>query len=293
MLGPRILAASMVPRAGRPKPFKHGNRWQYHSRSDHHSKVACWGLLLDLLQHCALLRSHAAAGFVGFGINHEMHDFRTGRKKNLDLVICRPRAEKPDARSRRLTFAERAAAIELVLDANARAVLEALPTVHEFPVGAVLVAVEAKACMTAFGKARPRLYDELNSSHQTIHGDSIHTVAAGLAMVNVAEEFISPDLNKFDLATHATVVSRHNQPRDAERVIEKLHEIPRRAREGEEGFDAFGITVINCKNDGSPVALIEAPPAPPPGDIYHYEGTVHRLAQLYEHKFRDIAPRRR
>jgi len=292
MLGPRILVASMVPREGRPKPYKHGNRWQYHSRSDRHSKVACWGLMLDFLQHCALLRSHAADGLVGFGLNHEMRDFRTGRRKNLDLVICRPRAEKPDAR-RRLTFAERAADIEAILDVDARAALETLPIVREFPVGAVLVAVEAKACMTAFGKSRPRLYDELNSSHQTIHGDSIHTIAAGLTLVNLADEFISPDLNKFDLATHAPVVSRHNQPRDAERVIEKLREIPRRAREGEEGFDAFGITAISCKNDGSPVAVVEAPPAPQPGDIYHYEGMVHRLGQLYEHKFRDLAPRRR
>jgi hypothetical protein len=23
--------------------------WQYHSRSDRHSKIACWGILFDLL----------------------------------------------------------------------------------------------------------------------------------------------------------------------------------------------------------------------------------------------------
>ena len=88
MLGPRILVDSLVPRSA---GFMHGNRWQYHSRSDHHSKVACWGLLFDLLRHCALLRDHAARGLVGYGLNHQMGDFRTGRKKNLDLVICRPR----------------------------------------------------------------------------------------------------------------------------------------------------------------------------------------------------------
>ena len=40
------------------------------------------------------------------------------------------------------------------------------------PVGAVLVALEAKACMTAHVKSLPRLYDELNSSHLCVHGAS-------------------------------------------------------------------------------------------------------------------------
>ena len=34
-----------------------GNEWQYHSRSDKHSKVACWAVLFDLLQTSALLRT--------------------------------------------------------------------------------------------------------------------------------------------------------------------------------------------------------------------------------------------
>jgi hypothetical protein len=35
---------------------KYGNPWQYHSRSDHHSKVACWGIVFDLLRSSSLLR---------------------------------------------------------------------------------------------------------------------------------------------------------------------------------------------------------------------------------------------
>lgn len=275
--------ASMVPRAS-----KHGNRWQYHPRSDHHSKIACWGLLLDLMNNCALLRSHAEKGIVGFGLNHEMRDFRTGRKKNLDLVLCRPRSETSPKRQRPRSFAEQAGATGAVLDSGARSVLGALPGLREFPVGAVHVAVEAKACMTEHMKALPRLYDELNSSHLAVHGSSEHTIAAGLAMVNLADSFISPSRNDFDIQEHEPRISRHNQPRDASKVIEKLRDLPRRNREGESGFDAFGITVVECHNDGTPVRLVEDPPAPRPGDIYHYEQMIHRLVHLYEQKFRSI-----
>lgn len=284
MLGPRILVESLVPRAG---GYKHGNRWQYHSRSDHHSKVACWALLFDLLRHCALLRDHVARGLVGYGLNHQMGDFRTSRKKNLDLVVCRPRAtvSGPPAP----TFADQRFEIGIVLDQAAIRELDALPRLVEMPVGAVHIALEAKACMTAFGKARPRLYDELNSSHLAIHGNSPHTIAAGLAMINAADTFISPGLNDFNLSTRSANVSRHNQPRDAASVVSKLRELPRRSRDGEEGYDVLAIVLVNCRNDGTPVTLVDGPPAPQPGDVDHYEMAIHRLAQLYEQKYRSIA----
>src|SRR3954471_10049360 len=87
MHGPHILVRTLSELT---RTDKYGNQWQYHSRSDHHSKVACWGILFDLMQHSRLLREHIASGRVIFGINHEMRDFRTGRKKNLDLVLARP-----------------------------------------------------------------------------------------------------------------------------------------------------------------------------------------------------------
>ncbi len=286
MFGPKLLVASLVLR---DVGFKHGNRWQYHSRSDHHSKVACWGLLFDLLRHCALLRSHAKQGIVGYGLNHEMRDFGTGRKKNLDLVVCRPRGGRPISGPPAPTFADQALEIGVQLDAAARAELEALPRLEELPVGAVHIALEAKACMTEFLKARPRLYDELNSSHVVIHGNSPHTIAAGLAMVNVATEFVSPGRNDFDMSARAANVTRHNQPAHAAAVIAKLREIPRRSRDGEEGYDAFGIVVVDCRNDGTPVRVVSEPPAPTGGEVDQYEMTIHRLAQLYEQKYRNVS----
>lgn len=292
MFGPSLLAASLIPRAGSPNRFKHGNRWQYHSRSDHHSKVACWCLLFDLIRHCALLRKHVEDGLVGYGINHEMRDFKTTRKKNLDLVICRPRSEAPRETSRKLpkemTFADQAEQIGVMLSPAAMSELAALPVLRRMPVGSVHVALEAKACMTAFHKARPRMYDELVASFTAIHGNSPHTIAAGLAMVNIATEFISPGRNDFDLSTQAPHVSKHRQPEDAGAAIAKLLEIPRRSREGEEGFDALAILLVDCRNDGSPVHVFEGPPAPQRGDVYNYEMTVHRLAQLYEQRFKNV-----
>ena len=65
MLGPTILAKTLT------KGTKKGeNIWQYHSRSDSHSKVACWTVLFDLLQECPIFRRHADEGKIGFRVNH-------------------------------------------------------------------------------------------------------------------------------------------------------------------------------------------------------------------------------
>jgi hypothetical protein len=90
--GLNIIARSMsVATRGSPtgKAFQFGNAWQYHPRSDRHSKVACWALMFDLIEDCSLLRSHLEAGKVAIGINHTMRDFARDREKNLDLVVCR------------------------------------------------------------------------------------------------------------------------------------------------------------------------------------------------------------
>ena len=80
----------------------------------------------------------------------------------------------------------------IVADAREEAVLDALPDIPAAPVGAVHVALEAKACMTEHMKARPRLYDELNSSHATIHGNTDKAIAVGFVMVNMAATSEAP-----------------------------------------------------------------------------------------------------
>jgi hypothetical protein len=242
--------------------------------------------MFDLMTNCPLLVKHIADRKVGFGINHEMRDFKTGRKKNLDLVICTPAAQIRDASVD--AFADLVSEWHIELSPKLSAILDQLPSLVRVPVGSVHVALEAKACMTAHIKALPRLYDELNSSHLAIHGSADFAIAAGLVTVNVSNEFISPGKNAFAGALKDPNISRHNQPRDAERTVEKIREIPRRTQMGTEGFDALGIVVVNAVNDGSPIYIYEESPAPQHADVLHYDQMIHRIASLYASKFQGV-----
>lgn len=279
MDGPSIIVASLsVPRPRGPSKAL----WQYHSRSDLHSKVACWAVLFDLLQQSALMRSHAAQGKIVFGLNHELRDFGTGRRKVLDLVIARPSGPATNE-----TLIDLAKRYGLVLVGKQTTTLRALPTIHRAPVGAVLMALEAKAAMTEHVKALPRLYDELNSSHLTVHGASRQALAVGLVMVNASKTFVSPDLNKSPGA--AQVISRHSQPAAAAAVVAKVKEIPRRTGSATEGYDGLAIIVVSAPNDGkSPVTLVSLPPAPMPGEIFYYDNMVTRVANEYDTTFKSI-----
>lgn len=279
MEGPSILSASLSASRVRDRD---GRLWQYHPRSDLHSKVACWGALFDLLAQSALLRRHATEGRVIFGINFEMRDFATGRKKKLDLVVARPSGSFEGAQK---TLGSLAAAWSIVLDPAQRQRLADVPSLHEGVVGAVLIALEAKASMTAHTKARPRLYDELNSSHLTVHGASRQALAVGFVMVNFATTFLSPGLQR---DSETPVISRHLQPRDAGGVIEKVREIPRRVGPTGSGYDGLAIVGVECVNDGTPVNITTQPPAPQPGDIYHYDTMITRVANEYDTTFSGI-----
>jgi hypothetical protein len=282
MHGPSILVRTLSKPT---REDRHGNRWQYHSRSDHHSKVACWGIVFDLMRQCPLLRRHVTDGTVRFGINHEMRDFRNDRKKNLDLVLCTPSAAGKVGKS--LTLASLVEDYEIELSPAEREELAGLPTLERTPVGSVLMALEAKACMTAHQRALPRLYDELNSSHQTVHGAAEQAIAAGFVMVNSASRFLSPDRNKENFPGDPKW-SAHDQPRDAQLAIEKVRQLPRRDKSDDRGYDALSIVVVDCRNDGSPVQLVETPPAPQSGEIYHYASMISRLSNLYATRFKDV-----
>jgi hypothetical protein len=137
--------------------------------------------------------------------------------------------------------------------------------------------------MTAHVRALPRLHDELDSSHQTTHGNSERALAVGFVMVNAGGQFISPDMNKFDLSKSPPNVNRHRQPADALRVIEKVREIRRRSGESSVGFDAIGITVIDMANDGSPVRVLDSP-----RPVFPYDQMVERIAHEYAAAFARI-----
>ncbi len=267
------------------RPDKVGNNWQYHPRSDAHSKAACWGVTFDLLLDCPLLRNHVSAGKVGFGINHRMHDFRVNRKKDLDLVICTPAAGSDEG----ILFRELADSYTLSLTEEERAALDGLPDFRSRSVGSTLVALEAKACMTEHSKARPRLYDELSSSFQTILGDTRSAIAAGFVSINVADRFVSPLRNAYKSRLAKKEITFHDQPRAALGMLDKVSELPRRANEDDYGFDALGVTLVSCRNDGSPVELVDRlSDGSVVPEILRYEALVKRTSAIYTSRFRAL-----
>jgi len=289
MYGPEIMARSI---SALRIPDKAGNLWQYHSRSDRHSKIACWAIMFDLLDSSSLLRAHVKANKVGFGINHELRDFQTGRKKNLDLVVCTPNLATPHKAKKGKTtgrvvanFVDLAAESEVLLSPSDRLLLKKLPLLRIVSVGGVNMALEAKATMTEHIKALPRLHDELDSSHATVHGHADHAIAAGLVTINIATSFVSSDRNKPLLSRTARERTKHDQPKAAEKTIAKVLEIRRRSAPNQSGFDALGIVVVDFKNDGTPFKIFNKLPAPQPASPFHYDQMITRLVSLYATKF--------
>ena len=220
------------------------------------------------------------------GVNHRMANFASGGHKDLDLVFARP--EHGTELTGNQTFASLATRFEIPLNSDEQGVMDGLPTLYVAPVGAVLIALEAKACMTAHIKALPRLHDELNSSHQCVHGAARQALAIGYVQVNNAAEFVSPVINNKLEPGEAPTVSHHRQPHDTLRVIAKVKEIPRRSASSEAGFDGLGITVIDFDNNGGPVKLVTTAPAPQPGDPFHYSSMIMRMANEYDATFGNI-----
>jgi len=289
MKGPRIIARALSVPLVRDQ---FGCTWQYHPRSDRHSKVACWAVIYDLLQSSSLLQRHVAEGKVTFGINRQLNDWETGKKKNLDMVVARAPGPGSEPVGDGFDLGGLALKYGIVLTEEENEILARLPTPAGGTAGAtVLIALEAKACMTAHIRALPRLYDELTSSHSTVHGDNPHALAVGLVMINLSDTFVSPDRNRRVLTQEApAVMSVHQQPHDTDRTIDKIREIWRRSGPGtsKPGFDALGIILVAMTNDGSPVDIVVEPPAPAASSEYHYGQMIGRAAHLYDSSFGNV-----
>jgi hypothetical protein len=231
-----------------------------------------------------VIRRHIADHKIVFGINHPFRDFRTNKLKKLDLVVCRPALEPWQKGRKPHTLFGLAQKYGIALTTAEGRELDGLPDFQEGHAGNVLMALEAKACMTEHQKAQPRLYDELNSSHRIVHGENDQAIAAAFVMVNIAERFISSDRNS-GRAPSEFEWNTHPQPRFAQITMETMDQPPRRMRPGEDGYDALGVVVVRCLNDGSPVTIHKAAPAPRPSQVYHYAAFIARLRGFYESRF--------
>jgi hypothetical protein len=283
--GLEIIARSMsiATTGSGGKGFANGNAWQYHPRSDRHSKIVCWAIFFDLMLRDSLLSRHVRDGKVTFGINHEMRDYQHNRKKDLDLVICR--RGDPVSVAGVSSFAEMVDIYTIHLTPEELDALHRLPNIPLTGVRSALVAMEVKAAASEFGKARPRLYDELNSSHSTIHGDTDTAIAAGFVLINIAPTFVSPLKNPWTIGTLPTQVTQHRQPQNAQSIVDKMMELPRRSSLGIPGFDVLAITVFSFANDGTPVTVEHGQPAPQPGESMHYDSFLERLETIYATRF--------
>ena len=275
MRGPDILARTMsvaTTRGGSDRP------WQYHSRSDNHSKVACWTVLFDLMLECDVFREHVAAGRIGFGINFVM----VGPiNKTLDLVVTRiPATRKATPR---IAFADLVEQYGIQLDADDRAMLDQLPAMagesRKHDASEVAIALEAKACMTEHSKSLPRLHAEILATGYLARRAQPHCITASYSMVNASSTFVTP--------SGKGRVNRHTQPEDARRVVEMLGKaIPLKADSADVGYDVVGAIVVNCRNDGSPVTVLDAAPAPvKQKDHLHYERMISSLCGQYRARF--------
>lgn len=121
-----------------------------------------------------------------------------------------------------------------------------------------------------------------------VHAASNQALAVGFVMINAAEEFVSPDMNRDLPQGEPRVANRHDQPRAAEVALRAVEHLPRRSDATARGYDGLGVVVVDMANDGRPVRLVTDPPAPQAGDIFHYDAMVRRVAAEYDATFRRI-----
>jgi hypothetical protein len=231
--------------------------YQYHPRSDSHSKILCKAVLADLLKSCPILASQATERQLVYGINVEVVSPTTGKRKTLDLAIGLP------------------AEGSLQLSDVGAPILEA-------KIGRVLLSCEAKSVMTEHSKSKPRVYDELNSSHDIVHQGWLDAIATGIAVVNIAATFVSPLRQRVGMPLHVT---RHVQPKAAADMVSHLRGLRIRTKLGEYGFDAFTCVVVECGNRCTDVRLWTEAPALQPGERDHYERFIQRIGALWQERF--------
>ena len=190
---------------------KLGYTYNYHPRSDVHSKALAEFIWADLLAASHELKEDYLAGRVAYEVNYKYAWPKSRKSKTIDLAIVRRRLLEKDL---------------------------------------VLVSCELKAVMTEHLKSEPRVFDELSSSHEIVHAGDPEALALGVTTVNIARTFVSP-LRQKQSSPEPLEVTRHSQPRAAESMITHLRGLPQREGGSGVGFDAYCTFVVDCDNQGS------------------------------------------
>lgn len=275
MRGPEIIARTMSVATARGSK-RGGSAWQYHSRSDHHSKLACWALMFDLLQECDVLRKAAADGRIAFAVNHAM----VGPiNKTLDMVVTLADAQRAGAPTE--SFAGMADQFGIRLSEDDRLALQQLPSilmVRKDDASEVVIALEAKACMTEHVKSIPRLHARILAASFVANSVAPGCLTALFMLVNASDIFCMPGASG--------KMVQHKQPDDAARVIEMLsHAVPLMSERGGYGYDAIGATVIVCRNDSSPVRVIASESFANIKSPVHYDRMVYSIGSAFRRRY--------
>ncbi len=234
---------------------KFGRRvFRYHPRSDAHSQRLCEFVLDDILSCCSLLREHVEKNIVAWGINANAL-FPNNKTKTLDLAIGE--------------------ATDPVLVSDTR-------SPRRVSMDKIRLACEAKQCMTEHSKTKPRIFDELSSSHEIVHQGIPGAISCGIVVVNISREYASP--TRQAKARGPLIMTAHRQPAAAEGIINHLKGLTMRKDGKGVGFDAFAVIVIDCDNLGE-CRLHLDPPAPEPGSPHHYEMFLKMISDAYTSRF--------
>ncbi|CAN5780338.1 hypothetical protein BH23CHL4_BH23CHL4_30550 [soil metagenome] len=244
-----------------------GLKLNIHSRSDEHSKKLAELVVQELVEKCGPLRDHALEGRIGYGINYRF-SWPNGKTKTLDLLIGIPNIPLlPQSESQRV-------------DLKPHRVARGAPGFSR-----VLISVELKSVLTEHKKSQPRVFDELNGSHAIVHAGDQLSIAGGLTLVNIANQFVSP------LRQHPEqdlVVSDHDQPRVASEMVNHLRNLPRRTADNPIGFDAYSTFLVDIDNLGR-VALWTENPAPQMGQPDHFDTFIADICREYSKRFGDLS----
>lgn len=274
MEGPRILARSL----GHSVERGDGEAWQYNGRSNLHARQVSWAIFFDLIATCDVFAAHVARGAVGFVLDYQL---QSRLQRRVHFAICR--VGNPDGLASARTFAQLGRDIGIVLTPDQEAILGALPVFREEArddAGELLVAVEAKACMTDHSGAIPRLFSEMLAGGYLAKQAVPDAITVAHTLVNASASFVSSSNAK----------PKKHPSSGPEAVVRMIKEAIPTAQEARNiGFDAVGVTVVNCVNDGSPVELVTTAPAPRRSDPHHYDWMISNLCSTYTAKFSRLA----
>jgi len=265
--------------------------WQYHPRSDHHSKVLSAALLIDLISECKTLQRHIKNGAVRFGINHTITDKTSGNTKDLDLVILSP--DRSSEIGNQSTLLEYISGIPNLRESScsiAKATIEHWGKIKRAQSGGLLMTIEAKAIMTEFGKAFPRFYDELSSSQRIVCNSGLGCITAAAVMINHSDEFISPTIAHNNTPEEGKPKkSSNHQNKLKECYQNKLLQLPMKNNENPNaGYDEVLAIDIFMRNDGSKVKAIKNFKKPDRCDHLTYSRSIKQLSTIYTEKWRDL-----